>query len=114
MGVASNRLGVRTIEIVGKLDDTELSNAVTFRAQEDLPIPVMDASLDYEVIDQWTNDEEEPVRRVLVAVAYRDLVDDFANAFETSDADIKAALDPTLIEHRDRIFKEHLELPVVL
>jgi type IV pilus assembly protein PilM len=80
--VASNRIGVRTIEITGKLDDAELSDAVTFRAQEDLPIPVMEASLDYEVIDQWTNDEDELVRRVLVAVAYRDLIDDFANAFE--------------------------------
>lgn len=34
--------------------------------------------------------------------------------FETLDADTKAALDPILFEHRDRIFDRHLELPLSL
>ncbi len=35
-------------------------------------------------------------------------------AFETLDADTAAALDPILLEHRDRVYAEHLELPLTL
>jgi type IV pilus assembly protein PilM len=84
LGVASNRMGVRTLEIPGDLSEAELADAVTFRAQEDLPIPVMDAALDYDVIDEGTTEDGEPVRRVLVAVAYRDLIFNLAGAFEAA------------------------------
>ena len=35
-------------------------------------------------------------------------------AFETPDARTDAALDPVLLAHRDRIYREHLELPLAL
>jgi glutathione S-transferase len=35
-------------------------------------------------------------------------------AFETRDADTAAALDPVLLEHRDMMYAEHLELPLSL
>jgi glutathione S-transferase len=35
-------------------------------------------------------------------------------AFESRDARVEAALDPLLFEHRDRIYAEHLELPLAL
>jgi glutathione S-transferase len=35
-------------------------------------------------------------------------------AFEWLDAETAAALDPILLEHRDRIYAEHLELPLAL
>ena len=35
-------------------------------------------------------------------------------AFEALDAQTKAALDPILFEHRDRMYAEHLELPLSL
>jgi glutathione S-transferase len=35
-------------------------------------------------------------------------------AFETRDAQTEAALDPILLEHRDMIYAEHLELPLSL
>ena len=35
-------------------------------------------------------------------------------AFEAKEPDVLAALDPILIEHRDRIYAEHLELPLTL
>lgn len=36
------------------------------------------------------------------------------DAFETLDAETEAALHPILIEHRDRVYGEHLELPLSL
>jgi hypothetical protein len=35
-------------------------------------------------------------------------------AFEMRDAQTDAALDPILLEHRDRIYATHLELPLSL
>jgi len=35
-------------------------------------------------------------------------------AFETRDAATEAALDPVLLEHRDMMYSEHLELPLSL
>ena len=40
--------------------------------------------------------------------------DAFRAAFETVDDTTRAALDGVLLEHRDRIYREHLELPIVL
>lgn len=35
-------------------------------------------------------------------------------AFETRDAETAAALDPRLLEHRDMMYADHLELPLAL
>jgi glutathione S-transferase len=35
-------------------------------------------------------------------------------AFETCDAQTESALDPILLEHRDRVYAQHLELPLSL
>jgi type IV pilus assembly protein PilM len=50
LGVANNRIGVRTFDIAGIEDPGQLDNAVRFRAQEALPIPIEDAVLDYHVL----------------------------------------------------------------
>src|SRR3972149_1219566 len=43
VGVANNRVGVRTIDLAGVSDPKQLANAVRFRAQEALPIPLAEA-----------------------------------------------------------------------
>jgi len=35
-------------------------------------------------------------------------------AFSSMDDRVRGALDPILLEHRDRIYAEHLELPLTL
>jgi type IV pilus assembly protein PilM len=80
IGIANNRIGVRTIEVSGIEDEQQLANAVRFRAQEALPIPVHEAVLDFQVLSEGTDAEGAPTRRVLLVVAYRDLVDAYAQA----------------------------------
>lgn len=80
VGVASNRIGVRTIEIAGILDPRQIANAVRFRAQEVLPIPLEEAVLDYQVLSESVDAEGQPTKKVLLVVAYRDLIDGLANA----------------------------------
>jgi type IV pilus assembly protein PilM len=81
LGIANNRIGVRTFEIVGIDDPKQLANAIRFRAQETLPIPLEEAVLDWQVLSE-TRDEEtgQVTRRVLLVVAYRELVDRYVAA----------------------------------
>jgi type IV pilus assembly protein PilM len=80
LGIASNRIGVRVIEIVGVEEDKQLANAVQFRAQEALPIPLDEAVLDYRVLGETVDAEGQVTKRVLLVVAYRELVDRYISA----------------------------------
>jgi type IV pilus assembly protein PilM len=80
LGIANNRIGVRTFDVTGIDDVKQLANAIRFRAQEVLPIPLEEAVLDYQVLSEGTTDEGEPLRRVLLVVAYRELVDRYVYA----------------------------------
>jgi type IV pilus assembly protein PilM len=80
LGIANNRIGVRTFEVVGITDQKQLDNAIRFRAQETLPIPIDEAVLDYHVLGESTNEEGQQVRRVLLVVAYREQIDRYMDA----------------------------------
>ena len=80
LGIANNRIGVRTFEIAGIDDPKQLDNAIRFRAQEALPIPIEQAVLDYQILGEDLDDEGQPVKRVLLVVAYRELVDRYVTA----------------------------------
>lgn len=73
LGIGSSRTGVRVFERPEVDDPKQLANAIRFRAYETLPIPIEEAMLDYHVVGDSTTAD-----RVLLAVAYRDLVDRFA------------------------------------
>jgi type IV pilus assembly protein PilM len=89
VGIANNRIGVRTIELVGIEDPKQLTNAIRFRAQEALPIPIDEAVLDFQVLSEGTNAEGQPTHKVLLVVAYRDLVDAYVRA--CADAGLRLA-----------------------
>ena len=80
LGIANNRIGVRTLDVVGIADPKQLDNAIKFRAQEVLPIPLEDAVLDYQVLSESIDADGQTSRRVLLVVAYRDLVDRYVDA----------------------------------
>jgi type IV pilus assembly protein PilM len=73
LGIGSSRTGVRVFERPEVDDPRQLANAIRFRAYETLPIPIEEAMLDYQILE-----EKDAPDRVLLAVAYRDLVDRFA------------------------------------
>ncbi len=80
LGIANNRIGVRTFEIAGIDDQKQLANAIRFRAQETLPIPIDEAVLDYHVLGEGVDEDGQPTKRVLLVVAYRELVDRYVDA----------------------------------
>jgi type IV pilus assembly protein PilM len=80
LGIANNRIGVRTFEVTGIEDPKQLANAIRFRAQEVLPIPLEEAVLDYQILSEGVTEDGQPLRRVLLVVAYRELVDRYVYA----------------------------------
>jgi type IV pilus assembly protein PilM len=80
LGIANNRIGVRIFEIAGIDDPKALENAIRFRAQEALPIPIEEAVLDYHVLSERVDDDGQKVRRILLVVAYRELIDRYVAA----------------------------------
>jgi type IV pilus assembly protein PilM len=84
LGIANNRIGVRTFDIAGVGDEKQLQNAVRFRAQEALPIPIDEAVLDYQVLGDGVDESGQPTKRILLVVAYRELIDRYIDACKTA------------------------------
>ena len=80
LGIASSRIGVRVFDIAGIDDEKQLENAIRFRAQDTLPIPLDEAVLDYHILGESVDENGNAARRVLLVVAYRDLVDRYVSA----------------------------------
>jgi type IV pilus assembly protein PilM len=80
LGIANNRIGVRVFEVAGIEDPRQLENAIRFRAQEVLPIPIEEAVLDYHVLGERVGEDGTTIVRVLLVVAYRELIDRYVSA----------------------------------
>src|SRR5207245_1471347 len=57
-----------------------LPNAGRRRAQEALPIPIDEAVPDYQVLGEGVTEEGVPTTRILLVVAYRELIDRYVIA----------------------------------
>ncbi|HVU76972.1 MAG TPA: type IV pilus assembly protein PilM [Gaiellaceae bacterium] len=75
LGIASNRIGVRSLDVPAIEDPAQFENAIRFRAQELLPIPVTEAILDHVVVGEKPGDDGETLRSVLLVFAHHELVD---------------------------------------
>ena len=80
LGVSNNRIGVRIFEIDGVADEQQLENAIRFRAEEVLPIPLDEAVLDYVVLGEDVRPDGTQSKRILLVVAYREVVDRYLQA----------------------------------
>jgi type IV pilus assembly protein PilM len=74
VGLASQRVALRVLELPLMENDEELATAVRFQAQEELPMPLEQAVLDHRVLEH-VDDGEHKRMRVLVVGARRDSVD---------------------------------------
>lgn len=84
LGLANTRVGVRLIEIAGVDDDGQLANAIGFRANELLSIPIDEAVMDYHVVGEERDDEGVLNRSVVVAIAYRESLDRYLTATDAA------------------------------
>ena len=95
LGIGTNRIGVRTVDIEGVDDERQLGNVVRFRAHEALSIPLDQAVLDYHVVSETVGESGAVSRRVLLAAAYKEPIDHYVEAcraagLELSGIDVEA------------------------
>jgi len=90
LGIGTNRVGVRVLDVEGIDDEKQLANAVTFKAHEALSIPMDQAVMDYHVVGSHEAAGGGVVHRVILAAAYREPIDQFTAAFDAADIQLEA------------------------
>lgn len=74
VGVANQKVVVRTIELPAGAEGKELDAAVKFQAQDAIPMPLDQAVLDWQALSV-VETENGPRQRVLIAAARRDMIE---------------------------------------
>jgi type IV pilus assembly protein PilM len=74
LGIANQRVVVRTLQLPLIEDEKEIDTAVRFRAQDQIPMPLDQAVLDHRVISRGTGADGERQMEVLAVAARRDMV----------------------------------------
>ena len=92
IGVANQRVAVRTLNLPPIADENELASAIRFQAQDQLPMPLEQAVLDWQVVGQLPEERGGGLEVVAVA-ARRDMVGRFVETLKL------AGLRPIGIDH---------------
>jgi type IV pilus assembly protein PilM len=74
LGVANQRVVIRTLQLPLIEDDEELDTAIRFRAQDAIPMPLEQAVLDHRVVGKRDGADGNRVMDVLAVAARRDMV----------------------------------------
>ncbi len=72
LGVASQRIAVRTLRLPAIEDEKELRTAIRFQAQEHIPMPLDQAAFDWQVVEHSTSPDGERKVDVVVVAARKD------------------------------------------
>ncbi|MDP8991547.1 MAG: type IV pilus assembly protein PilM [Actinomycetota bacterium] len=91
IGVANQRVIVRQADFPA-MSEEDFQAALQFEAQELIPIPVEEAVLDFQIVEESVATEGEPRMRVLLAAAQREMVQAHVAAVEAAD------LTPTAVD----------------
>ena len=91
LGLANQKVVVRQIEMPA-MEEAELKGALQFQAQEFIPIPIEDAILDYQILEETTSESGEQVLQILLVAAQRDMVNTFVSVTQS------AGLDPAAVD----------------
>lgn len=74
------------------LTDAELASAITWQAEQHIPIPKEDLTLEYQVLYRPERSEKEPLMRVLLIGVRKSIVDKFVDVFYA------LGIEPTYLE----------------
>ena len=92
LGIANQRVVVRTLRLPRIEDRDELDAAVRFRAQDEIPMPLDQAVLDHRIIGRGESADGNPQIDVLAVAARRDMIHPLVQAMRD------AGLNPTGID----------------
>jgi type IV pilus assembly protein PilM len=79
VGVANQRVVVRQVDLPF-MEEKDLRSSLRYQVAEHIPMPVDDAELDFQIIDDFVTDKQEHMMRVLLVAAARDMVGGLVDA----------------------------------
>jgi len=91
IGIANQKVVVRLIPLP-YMERSELSSAIQYQAEDFIPIPVEEAILDFDIVGEFTTEENERMMEVLLVAAQKDMITNVMTALE------KAGLRPRIID----------------
>ncbi|HEX21784.1 MAG TPA: type IV pilus assembly protein PilM, partial [Actinobacteria bacterium] len=91
IGIASQKVIVRLIELPF-MEPNELKGAIQFQAQDYIPIPINEAIIDAQIVNQFLGENDEKMIEVLLVAAQKDLINNTISAVE------KAGLRPQVVD----------------
>ncbi len=74
LGIANQKVVVRQIDLP-YMDDADLRTGLAYQVQEHIPIPVEDAILDFQVLEEIAGDEGERRLNILLVAAQRGMIE---------------------------------------
>jgi type IV pilus assembly protein PilM len=116
LGISNQKVIVRPMDLP-YMPEEELENAVKYQVQEFIPIPIDDAIIGYEVVDEYMTGEEERMQTILLAAAHRQMISSFIEAvtgagLTPAAVEIKAfAMVRSLIKQEYQFLEEEAEPP---
>jgi type IV pilus assembly protein PilM len=75
LGIANQRVAVRTLRLPLIEDDDELETAIRFQAQDHIPMPLEHAVLDFQVVDRMVTEGGDRHMDVVAVAARRDMIE---------------------------------------
>ncbi|MCA1834182.1 MAG: type IV pilus assembly protein PilM [Actinomycetota bacterium] len=91
VGVSNQKVVVRQVDLPW-MEEAELRSSIQFQVQEFIPIPVDDAILDFQVLEEFAAEGGERRMQVLLVAAQRGMIDALVQAVQN------AGLDPALVD----------------
>jgi type IV pilus assembly protein PilM len=91
VGVANQRVVVRQIDIP-YMEEKELRASLKFQVAEHIPMPIEEAQLDFQVMGDYTTDNNEHMMRVLLVAASTDMIESYLNTVS------EAGLQPAAVD----------------
>ena len=91
IGIANQKVVVRQIDMPAMAEE-ELRGALQFQAQEYIPIPIEDAILDFQILEENANEAGEQTLKVLLVAGQRDMINGFVTLAQ------QVGLDPAVVD----------------
>lgn len=89
LGVANQKVVARAIDLPF-MEEKDLRGAIQFQVQEFIPIPVEDAVLDFQILDEFSTENNERMMRVLLVAAQKEMVSSYVQAVEGAGLSLEA------------------------
>jgi type IV pilus assembly protein PilM len=83
VGVANQRVVVRQVDLP-HMEEKELRSSIKFQVADHIPMPVEEAELDFQILDDYMSEDGQHMMRVLLVAAATDMVESYLSVLTSA------------------------------